>query len=201
MVIFFFYRKRRHTIGNWHAACLSLRVDTCQRGHMKHPEWEKAHDVLKVSLQKEVHMMREILANMHEEEVSLLLNDKGSWNQIMQNRFNLIERLSDLRLQRIQATQTIETIAQSIHQTTDSLTLEQILPTDEVVTCEILSLRDQVLALIERMNKQLSRNDYLYYHVEHWQHHPGTQPHAAPMKEERAKRKAAVATYQIKRLY
>lgn len=166
---------------------------------IKHPEWDRAHDILKSTLQKEVHLMREILANMHEEELSLLLNDKGSWNQVMQHRFGLIERLSTLRIERMEATQRIEDLAQPDSNTKRPLSLEEILPVDEVISCEILSLRDQVLALIERMNKQNSRNEHLFKYAEYWHQNPHMYARG-PVPEERAKRKAAVATYQIKRI-
>lgn len=165
----------------------------------EHPAWNESHETLRNSLQKEIHLMREILANMHEEELSLLLNDKGSWNQVMQNRFNLIERLSVLRQDRILATQKVESLAKSLTNTPLPLPLEKILPMDDVTSCEILSLRDQLFALIERMNKQNGRNDYLFYHVEHSSQYPGSYGQLAPIREERPKRKAAVATIQIKR--
>jgi len=161
--------------------------------------WNEAHDHLKFIMQKEIHIMREILANMHQEELCLLLNDKGSWNQVMQQRSVLIERLSTLRAERISTTEEIEHMA-SAKTKNKSLSLEQILPTDDENTCEILSLRDQLMALIERMNTQNCRNEYLFHHVEHL---PPLSLSSEPLfpqsVPERQKRKAAIATYHLKK--
>ena len=164
----------------------------------KDPLWIEAHDQLKLSMQKEISLMREILANMHQEELSLLVNDKGSWNKVMQERAQMIERLSDLRSQRVSVTQKIEKMVAPHHEG-HPLTLDQILPSTEEISCEILSLRDQLMALIERMNLQNCRNEHLFYHVEHLP--PGSQGlhHSLPPSPERPKRKATVTTYQIKR--
>lgn len=161
--------------------------------------WIEAHDHLKALMQKEIHIMREILANMHQEELCLLLNDKGSWNQVMQERSTLIERLSSLRSDRITMTEKIEHMA-SLKTDTKSPSLEQILPAEDDATCEILSLRDQLMALIERMNTQNSRNEYLFHHVEYMPPLSLPSEPVFPSKAaERPKRKAAIATYHIKK--
>lgn len=137
---------------------------------------------LKTFMQKEVGMMREILANMHQEELSLLLHDQRSWTQVMQDRSLMIERLSKFRLERLKVTETLEKSAAYL-----------------LESCEILTLRDQILALLDRMNSQHSRNEQL---LEQTLLHsrfdmPPTSycdPRLKPLAQG-AKRKASVATY------
>lgn len=122
--------------------------------------WGEAHDNLKDSMQKEIRVMREILANMHQEEMSLVRHDTFAWNQIMQDRFSMIQKLSTFREERLLATHKLEVLAQ---QQLDGkkATIEQILPPHQEESCEILLLLDQILALTERMNRQQSRNETL----------------------------------------
>src|SRR5271156_942422 len=106
-------------------------------------EWISLHEQLKEALQKEVNIMRELLANMHQEELSLLLNDQGSLHELLEQRSRIIERLSTLRMTRIEATEKIEKII--AHENTP--TMESLLPFDEDASTQILSLREQLMAL------------------------------------------------------
>jgi len=151
-------------------------------------EWKILHEQLKEALQKEVYIMRELLANMDQEELSLLLNDQGSINELLEQRSRIIERLSSFRLCRIDATEKIEKIIAK----GNVPTTERILPSEEDTSTEILSLRDQLMALTEQMNRQQTQNQYLIEHPDHTR--------IAPRESvQRAKRKASVATYQIKK--
>lgn len=163
----------------------------------KDSQWTDAHDKLKICMQKEVSMMREILANMHREEHSLLMSDRNFWTQVMQERSELIERLCYLRVERLDLTKSIEKMVCLSDKTTHA-TLEQILPTEDENSCEILSLRDQMLALMERMNFQNCRNEILFEQFEHGIEHPFYyQP--IPAEIQKPKRKASIATYNFKR--
>lgn len=148
-------------------------------------ECNTLHKELQQTLQKEVGMMRELLANMHQEELSLILNDQGSLSQLLHERTLLVERLSSLRSLRLQTVEKIEKI-------TGNQSTEQMFPLQEESSMEILSLRDQLMALTEQMNRQKSQNQYLI-------DHPIEAKLAAPQNAGRAKRKASVATYQIKK--
>lgn len=151
-------------------------------------EWNTLHDVLKETLKKEVSMMRELLANMHQEEVSLLINDQGSVHELLQQRCIIVERLGALRTARLETTNKIEKIASK----EGAPTLQNIFPLEEEISTEIFSLRDQLMALTEQMNRQQTHNKHLTDHPEYI--HSYIQQ-AVP----RAKRKASVATYQIKK--
>lgn len=160
-------------------------------GQSNPENWQTLHDALRDVLQKEIHLTRELLSNIHQEEVSLMLHDGGSLNVIMQQRSNLLERLSLLRLYRLETTQKIEKIAGKANK---QPTLDEILPPNEEITTEILSLSDQLMALTERMNRQYSQNQRMAEHGDHIRY-PQLQPAADP----RPKKKASVATYQIKK--
>jgi hypothetical protein len=148
-------------------------------------DWNALHTQLQQTLQKEVSMMRELLANMHQEELSLLLNDHGTLSQLLHERTLLVDRLSSLRTTRLNTAEKIEKI-------TGTQSPEQMFPLEEESSMEILSLRDQLMALTEQMNRQKNQNQYLT-------DHPAEAKLAAPQNATRAKRKASVATYQIKK--
>lgn len=162
--------------------------------------WNEARDQLKISMQKEISMMRELLANMHQEELSLLMNDRGSWNNVMQQRSQLIERLSYLRVERLEATKKIEDMVCAKDKAKE-ITLEEILPADDENSCEILSLRDQLFALMEKMNFQQCRNELLNHQAEHLADLPPQygSPNPLPSSAPNPKKKASIATYNFKR--
>lgn len=104
--------------------------------------WNQLHDEIKVNLQKEVYLMRELLANLHQEVL-----DKEHSMQIMQQRQSLLERLNQARELRLVATQKLETL---INPSSKDLKLEQIMPLDDEQTTEVLSLNDQLDALTKK---------------------------------------------------
>lgn len=153
--------------------------------------WQTLHSSLRDDLQKEIHLTRELLTNMHQEEVSLMLQDNGSLNLILQQRSQMLEKLSFLRLHRQEITEKIEKIV-SIENKSPSL--DKVLPPNEEISTEILSLSDQLMALTERMNQQHSQNQRLTEHPDHSRY-----PALQPSPQTRPKRKASIATYQIKK--
>ncbi len=108
--------------------------------------WNQLHEEIKINLQKEVYLMRELLANLHQEVL-----DKEHSIQIMQQRQSLLERLNQARELRLVATQKLETL---IDPSNKDLKLEQIMPLDDEQTTEVLSLNDQLGALTKKMNQQ-----------------------------------------------
>jgi flagellar biosynthesis/type III secretory pathway chaperone len=158
--------------------------------------WSETHGELKTSMQKEIDVMREILANMHQEEMSIVRHDKLAWDQIMRDRFLMIQRLSIFRTARMEATQKLETLASLDHQG-KKVTIEQILPPSNEDSCEILLLLDQILALTVRMNRQNSRNETLFEQSQHSVENPLSLHYADPASKisTEHKRKNSVATY------
>lgn len=111
------------------------------------------HEQLEISMKMEIGAMREMLANMRQEEVCLLAGDQVAWNKIMIERSSLLARLYELRSLRVIATEQLEAWAKEA-----ALSFETLLSTDERMNCEILSMREQLTSLIEKMNQQNVRN-------------------------------------------
>ena len=158
--------------------------------HSVPQDWHMLHNSLRDDLENEIRLTRELLSNMHQEEVSLMLHDMGTLNQILQHRSVMLEKLSHLRVRRTETTQKIEKLA------TDGIkepTLEQVLPPEEEISTEILSMSDQLMALTERMNRQQTQNQRLQAQGDH----PSRFPPPQLIAEVRPKRKASVATYNL----
>jgi hypothetical protein len=134
---------------------------------------------LKNVMKQEIAMMREVLANMHQEELTLQLYDQRTWTQILQDRGAMIKRLGHLRQERIHATEELNAVS----------SLDHALAEGDDEACEILSMRDQLMALIERINAQQSKNQVLYER--------GIKRGAAPSMQPapRPKKKGLLATY------
>lgn len=152
-------------------------------------DWQILHDALRDGLEKEIRLTRELLSNMHQEEVSLMLHDGGSLNQVLQMRYPMLESLSSLREYRVRTTKKIEKIV-SINNKQPSL--EEILPPDELISTEILSLSDQLMALTERLSRQHTHNQRLSANADHLSY-----PRLQPIEPSRPKRKASVTTINI----
>lgn len=114
--------------------------------------WNQLHEAIKVNLQKEVYLMRELLANLHQEVL-----DKEHSAQVLEQRQSLLERLNQARELRQAATQKLETLDPS----NKSPKLEQIMPPNDEQTAEVLSLNDQLGALTKKMNQQNIDNQSL----------------------------------------
>lgn len=104
--------------------------------------------------------MRDLLANLHQEELSLMMHDRASWNKVMEERAHIMEYLSSWRTMRMEA---LTKLSKYFKQ---EPVLEELLPSQDENSCEVLSLRDQIVALMERMNNQNLRNQALYKQVE-----------------------------------
>jgi len=105
-------------------------------------EQKNIHEILQSALKQEIGAMREMLANMHQEELTLLAKDRKAWTLVMLERVNLLTILSELRLTRIEVTHKLESINGCA---SNGLKEED---------CEILSMRDQLATLVEKMNQQ-----------------------------------------------
>lgn len=153
--------------------------------------WQVLHSELRDGLIREIFLTRELLSNLRQEEVSLIVHDIGSLNQVLNLRSQMLEKLSSLRLDRIKTTEKIQKIASLDHK---NPTLEQILPPNEEISTEILSLSDQLVSLTERMNLQQTQNQHLAAHPERI-----PCPVLDMTVQNRAKKKASVATINIKK--
>ena len=150
-------------------------------------EWGPAHDQLRDSMQKEVGVLRELLANLFQEEVFLSQKDLRGIFIIQADRTHLLESLSTLRKQRLQLTKKIKELLVS-KSSGKKLDLEHLLPSGNENTSQVLSLRDQMRALFEKMNDQKSRNHFLHRQKVYFKECP------SPL----LKKKSAIATFEQK---
>ena len=123
------------------------------------------------SLHKEIHLLREVLTNLHQEELALLEHAHARWSHVMEHRSDFVAQLRRLRLKR------------------EKLELE------EDLSIETLHQLDQLFALIERINLQNCRNDALFDQMKGKAKAPLSCAYPHPLKR---KRKPSIATYQGK---
>ena len=127
--------------------------------------WMEARDRLKMTMKQEVGLMREILANMHQEELNLLMGDKTGWTTVVKERSELMQRLEDLKKTRMDTMQTLQGLLPASKKE-NAKPLDRLLALDDESYSEILLLQDQFSALIERINFQNVRNQTLFHQVE-----------------------------------
>lgn len=156
-------------------------------------KWKEFHERLHTSMKQEIGAMREMLANMRQEEVCLLAGDRNSWNKVMVERSSLLARLYELRSQRFQATQQLEILAKKA-----SISFENFLCQQEGDGCEILSMREQLTALVEKMNQQNLRNSSLEAREFRSSSKDRFSLPPLPAPEAQKKGKTTVATYPDK---
>lgn len=152
--------------------------------------WNLLHLKLKSNMQQELSITRDLLGNMHQEELSLIIQDQPSWNRVMIHRSQMLERLKTLRLQRLETTQEI---VKTLGLKDANCDLEKLLPLNEEISYEIFNIRDQLIALTERMNHQQNLNHHL---IEN-NHSMMSQAQRQPLTQKNSK--AGVTTCTIKR--
>lgn len=129
-------------------------------------QWTSTHAELQRVMKREFETLRELLANLHQEEVVILKKEPSYWKRLMNERSFLIEQLNAFRKTRFS---TIKSLEEKTLQA--NAPLEKLLPLGNANSWEILSLRDQILTLSDRMSLQSSRNEMLTQLARH-QHLP-----------------------------
>ncbi len=173
-------------------ARFSLLKGVPNKGAAMNEQWKEFHERLQKSMKQEIGAMRDMLANMRQEEVCLLAGDKTSWNQIMIERSSLLERLYELRSQRFHATELLESMAKDAE-----LPFEELLCRAGEDSCEFLSMREQLTALMEKMNQQNMRNSSL--EAREFNASKQNLPYPTPALQVSLKRnKTTIATYPDK---
>ncbi|MBS0628440.1 MAG: hypothetical protein JSS09_09555 [Verrucomicrobia bacterium] len=99
---------------------------------------------LKESIQKEISLLRELLGNFLQEEMTLSRLDKSNWVRVMQERFTLTEEIKLIRNIRDQ----------------QAFQLKE-------PSCDILYLTEQLLALLQKIHEQTTRNENLLLNIQH----------------------------------
>lgn len=140
-------------------------------------EWTETHNYLQLVMKRELETMRQLLDNMNLEEQFILKKEKKYWRSMLEERTNLIKELEKIRQDRRIAMEKLEMLTRR-----SNVPLEELLPSQDTNSWEVLSLRDQMVTLLERMNLQTSRNEMLAHLVQ--------TPQLAPQ----SKKKISIAT-------
>lgn len=146
-------------------------------------KWELANEQLNQIFECEIHLMREILTTLHQEEFSLLENNRASLRKVLSQRSDLVCDLAKKRVERMEATAEL-TKAALFHRQ------------KEIASFEIHSKLDQITALIEKSNLQNCRNDALFQERKQREKSPLTCPFPHPLH--RARRRPRIATFTKK---
>ncbi|MBN9377451.1 MAG: hypothetical protein BGO14_10185 [Chlamydiales bacterium 38-26] len=119
-------------------------------------------DELKNAMSSLVSILREILANMEEEHLALLVQDAPSFQTIICNRTPLLDSMQSFRSSMVMEINKLKDLHPEILNLESELdrlkNLSLLAGADNI---ELLTLRDQILALTEQMEKQNSCNNYL----------------------------------------
>jgi light-regulated signal transduction histidine kinase (bacteriophytochrome) len=105
--------------------------------------WEKTNEELQSWMRKEISTMREILANFHLESDAPNENQR---KQLVEERASLMEKLKEFRMGRNKTIQKLKKIS--------GCTEEELFAKVEKTDAETIVLRDQIIALLQRINHE-----------------------------------------------
>lgn len=137
---------------------------------------EALQQSLQEQLQKEVYLMRELLSNMHQEEISRMLHDNTTLATILDSRSALLDKLGSLRKVKFSTLQTMHTKS-------------PYLP----FSIEMSFLHDQLTTLSEKIHRQFSTNRRLADNPDRY-----TYPSHYQQEQKKQCRKTKITTLQIK---
>lgn len=144
--------------------------------------WTETHDYLQLVMKRELETLRQLLDNLHLEEQFILKGEKKYWFSMLEERTHLKKQLDLLHQDKHYVTKKLETLTQQAN-----AALESLLPAQDTNSWEILSMRDQMHTLLERMNLQKSRNEMLTNLVPQQVHKEKKKISIATLPEERYK--------------
>lgn len=121
-----------------------------------------SNDLLKNAMTSLVHVLRELLTNMEQEQHAILVQDAPAFQIIMNKRTPLLNSMQDFRSTMVFEIEKLREDRPDIKEIESEqdrlLTLAQLTGVENI---ELLTLRDQILALTSQMEKQNGCNNYL----------------------------------------
>ncbi|MEN9344027.1 MAG: hypothetical protein RLZZ453_814 [Chlamydiota bacterium] len=142
---------------------------------MNQESWKELQNCIEKEMEKEVYLMRELLSNMHQEEVSLMLQDKAALAATLDKRSSLLETLGSLRKNK-------QTMIKDLHGATPYF------PS----SIEMDTLYEQLNVLSEKIHRQFTTNRKLTLYPDRY------LPHLEYLHEKtKAAQKTKVITLQI----
>jgi len=124
-------------------------------------QWTETHDYLELVMKRELETLRQLLENMHMEEELIRRKEKKYLGRLMQERERLLEQLEAIRLDKVYIIKKLAALFSR-----QEVPLEELLPPASGASFEILSLRDQMAALLDRVSLQKSRTEMVKSLVE-----------------------------------
>lgn len=125
-------------------------------------EVKMSDEYLMTSMNSLVKILREVLSNMEEEQKAILDQNPSIFQQIMNNRESLIHEMQKTRRFIIKEIDQLSSLHPEIplfdSEKDKLMNLAQLVGEDRV---ELLSLRDQIIALIDKMENQNVSNHVL----------------------------------------
>lgn len=128
---------------------------------MSRNRWKEIQEQLKSIMKKEVSLMREVLANMHMEEIHIVSNDRLPKDPLINERSALFERLNLLKTERLEV---IRQLGDLLPFSKKANPLEHLSVIDDEGYGELQLLQDQFSALAERTRFQNQLNQNLERH-------------------------------------
>lgn len=142
---------------------------------MNQESWKELQNCIEKEMEKEVYLMRELLSNMHQEEVSLMLQDKAALAATLDKRSSLLETLRFLRKNK-------QTMIKDLQGATPYFSS----------SIEMDTLYEQLNVLSEKIHRQFTTNRKLTLHPDRY------LPHLEYLHEKtKASQKTKVITLQL----
>ena len=118
---------------------------------------------LRKTMERELAVMRELLANLQEEQQAILANQTDVITKALKERESLMETIYDCRKYRCEATRQLAEASASSDLQADltNATLDILHNNEDPDSCTILSVRQSLLAILENIERQTVRNNYL----------------------------------------
>lgn len=126
------------------------------------PVLHHTEGVLKETMEREVGILREMLSSLRQEQQAIIHNDTDTVKAVSKDRETLIDALYRCREKRNRLMKQLKyTLTETVDGDINKSTLEELLKDSPTGGCEILSLREQILSLVDNLKKQSERNSYL----------------------------------------
>lgn len=136
--------------------------------HETNFEWDFLHKQLQDLMKQELHMLREVLSSMKQEEEAILQGITVSRKALSSQRAPLNKRLKQLQKERSSITKAlVQTLSEEIYiHHFNSKNFNLLISRDEDNAVETFNLRDQILHLMKTIKQQRDRLSKLSYHGE-----------------------------------
>ncbi len=118
---------------------------------------------LKEVMGREIDVLRELLGSMYEEQQAHLQNNPSTIKSLLVQREKMLQTMAREREERLILVAKLYELltGEDLDEQDEHESLDILREYASSESCEILILRDQMLALIEQMTEQGTRNNYL----------------------------------------